>query len=96
MDFTVSLRDPLTKAIATGPKRGNFMTIQLDAAFEVIAVDGSRAYFLDNTDSGDDLFEDFEADFGLSLDDLDYADRTQTTVFIPADGRHYTVARLQS
>ena len=70
------------------------MTTQLDIAFEVIAVDGSRAYFLDNTRDGGDPFEGFEADFGLSLDDLDYADRTETTVFIPADGRHYTVARM--
>ncbi|MEO3480584.1 hypothetical protein AAFO90_23370 [Phaeobacter sp. CAU 1743] len=70
------------------------MTTQLDAAFEVIAVDGSRAYFLDNTDDGTDLFEEFETHSGVSLADLDHADRTQTTVFIPADGRHYTVGRM--
>lgn len=72
------------------------MTTQLDAAFEIIAVDGSRAYFLDNNDDGGDPFESFETHSGLSLDDLDHADRTETTVFIPADGRDYTVARLQS
>ena len=50
------------------------MTTQLDAAFEIIAVDGSQAYFLDNTDDGGDPFENFETHSGLSLDDLDHAD----------------------
>lgn len=72
------------------------MTTQLDAAFEVIAVDGSRAYFLDNANDGADPFEEFETQSGLSLADLEYADRTETTVFVPADDRHYTVGRLQS
>lgn len=69
------------------------MTTQLDAAFEVIAVDGSQAYFLDATN---DEVDQFETRSGVSLAELDHADRTKTTVFIPADDRHYTVARLQS
>jgi hypothetical protein len=96
LDFTVCLSVPLTKAIVTGPKRGNFMTTQLDAAFEVIAVDGSQAYYLNTTDDGADLFEEFETHSGVTLADLDHADRTGTTVFIPADGLHYTVGRLHS
>lgn len=72
------------------------MTTQLDAAFEIIAVDGSQAYFLDPAHYGVDQFEEFETHSGVSLDDLDHADRTETTVFIPADGRHYTVGRLHS
>ncbi len=72
------------------------MTTQLAAASEVIAVDGSQAYYLNTTDDGADQFGEFETHSGLSLADLDHADRTETTVFIPADGRDYTVARLQS
>lgn len=72
------------------------MTTQLDAAFEVIALDGSQAHFLDTTINGADEFEEFETHSGVSLADLEHADRTETTVFIPADDRHYTVARLQS
>ncbi|MBY6059769.1 hypothetical protein [Leisingera daeponensis] len=72
------------------------MTTQLDAAFEIIAVDGSRAYFLDTTYSGADVFEEFEIHSGVSLADLEHANRTESTVFIPADDRHYTVGRMQS
>ncbi|MFW8596152.1 hypothetical protein [Cribrihabitans neustonicus] len=72
------------------------MTTQLDAEFEVIAVDGSQAYFLDATNDGADQFEEFETHSGVSLADLERADRTETTVFVPADNRHYTVVRLQS
>ncbi|MDP2519248.1 hypothetical protein [Shimia thalassica] len=73
------------------------MTNQLNAAFEVIAVDGSLAYFLDNTVEDDNgTFEEFEAHSGLSLMDLDLADKTKTTVFVPADDRHYTVGRILS
>ncbi len=70
------------------------MTNQLDAAFEVIAVDRSRAYFLDNTFDGAVSFEEFEVHSGLSRTDLEQADRTKATVFIPADDRHYTVDRM--
>ncbi|MCF6433718.1 hypothetical protein [Leisingera sp. MMG026] len=72
------------------------MTTQLDAAFEIISVDGSRAYFLDAIENGAEQFEEFETRSGVSLADLEHADRTETTVFIPADDRHYTVARMQS
>ncbi|WP_264212592.1 hypothetical protein [Leisingera thetidis] len=72
------------------------MTTQLDAAFEIIAVDGSRAFFLDTTHSGADVFEEFETHSGVSLADLEHANRTESTVFIPADDRHYTVGRMQS
>lgn len=67
------------------------MTTQLDAAFEIIAVDGSRAYFLETTN---DEVEQFETHSGVSLADLEHANRTETTVFIPADDRHYTVGRI--
>jgi hypothetical protein len=67
------------------------MTTQLDAAFEIIAVDGSHAYFLETANDGADQFETHS---GVSLADLEHADRTETTVFIPADDRHYTVARI--
>ena len=73
------------------------MTNQLNAAFEVIAVDGSRAYFLDNTAENDDCsFEVFETHSGVDLADLELAARMKTTVFVPADDRHYTVGRIQT
>ena len=72
------------------------MTNQLNAAFEVIAADGSRAYFLDNTHDGSDVFERFEDHAGVSLTDLERAARMKTTVFVPSDERHYTVGRTQT
>jgi hypothetical protein len=72
------------------------MTTQLDAAFEVIAVDGSHAYFLETNNDGVDQFEEFEIVSGVSLADLEHADRTETTVFVPSDDRHYTVTRVLS
>jgi hypothetical protein len=64
------------------------MTNHTKPAFEVIAVDGSKAYFLD------DNFEEFESHSGLGLNDLETAARTQTMVFVPADDSHYTVGRV--
>lgn len=73
------------------------MTNQLNAAFEVIAIDGSRAYFLDNTDDDQpNVFEEFEHHAGMNLAGLEHAARMKTTVFVPADDRHYTVGRIQT
>nr|WP_319949491.1 hypothetical protein [uncultured Shimia sp.] len=73
------------------------MTNQLNAAFEVIAIDSSRAYFLDNTDGDQpNVFEEFENHAGVSLKGLEQAARMKTTVFVPADDRHYTVGRTQT
>ena len=69
------------------------MTTQLDAAFELIAVDGSHAFFLE---TANDEVDQFETHSGVSLADLEHADRTETTVFVPSDDRHYTVTRVQS
>lgn len=71
------------------------MINQQNIAFEVIAVDGSQAYFLDNTEEGmTQVFGEFEERTGLSRADLELAARTEASVFIPVDEKYYTVCRM--
>lgn len=59
------------------------MTEQRNLAFEIIAVDGSRAYFLDNTlEDSANVFEEFENSTGLSLADLEHAAIRPIAVYI--------------
>lgn len=71
------------------------MTNQLEIAFEVIAIDGSRAYFLDNSNEEDaELFEYFQRSTGISRADLEQAAATRSLVFVNDCNMYFTVGRM--
>ena len=73
------------------------MTNQLEIAFEVIATDGSRAYFLDNSQEEDAaVFEYFQRSTGISRADLEQAAATRSLVFVNDCNKYFTVGQIST